>query len=98
MVKHDRSDAAWRCSWDCGFKDGDLKVSIGVFYGLEFIGSFLSAPIGAFLAGVVRYSNVFYFTTVLVLSVFTVTLPQKASEKSKQIQGYRPICLLDRRF
>ncbi|MEM2094780.1 MAG: MFS transporter, partial [Candidatus Bathyarchaeia archaeon] len=41
--------------------------ALGIFHGIEFIGSFIGTPIGAFLAAGVGYSNVFYFTFALTL-------------------------------
>jgi MFS family permease len=61
--------------------------ALGIFNGLEFIGSFIGAPIGAFLAGVVSYSNVFYFTVVLILSSFTVALTSRGLKAVKANPG-----------
>jgi len=39
--------------------------ALGSFQGVEFIGSFIGAPVGAFLAGFMRYTNIFYFSAAL---------------------------------
>jgi len=63
--------------------------ALGIFNGLEFIGSFIGAPLGAFLAGFVSYSNVFYFTVVLILSSFTVALTSKGLRAVKANPGMK---------
>jgi len=41
--------------------------ALGLFQGIEFIGNFIGAPIGAFLAVSMTYNQVFYFTLALTL-------------------------------
>jgi MFS family permease len=41
--------------------------SLGLFQGIEFLGSFVGAPIGAFLAIYFSFNQVFYFTLALTL-------------------------------
>jgi MFS family permease len=45
--------------------------ALGVFQGFEFIGSFIGAPLGAFLATIISYTEVFYFTAFFMLLSFT---------------------------
>jgi len=62
--------------------------ALGLFNGIELLGSVVGAPIGAFLVGVLGYySNVFYVTLVLVLISLILALTSKSfkavKEKSK---------------
>ena len=41
--------------------------ALGLFQGLEFIGSFMGAPVGAFLAVYFTYNQVFYFTLAMTV-------------------------------
>jgi MFS family permease len=41
--------------------------ALGLFQGIEFVGSFIGAPIGAFLSIYMSYNQVFYFTLLLTL-------------------------------
>jgi len=51
--------------------DSDVRGrAVGNFRGVEFIGSFIGAPIGAFLADFMGFSNVFYVTSIMILSAF----------------------------
>ena len=47
--------------------------TIGTFQGFQFIGSLIGAPIGAFLAGIVGYHNVFYVTFALISFSFLLS-------------------------
>jgi len=44
--------------------------TLGLYQGIEFIGSFIGAPIGAFLSLYITYNQVFYFT--LLLTIFSL--------------------------
>jgi predicted MFS family arabinose efflux permease len=46
--------------------------ALGVFQGFEFLGSFVGAPIGAYLATLMSFTQVFYFTSVFMLASFVV--------------------------
>ena len=46
--------------------------ALGVFQGFEFIGSFIGAPIGAFLATIFTFTQVFYFTAFFMLVSFAI--------------------------
>jgi len=48
--------------------------ALGAFQGIEFLGSFVGAPIGAFLAVYLSFTQVFYFTLLLTLLSFTVAM------------------------
>jgi len=61
--------------------------ALGLFNGIEFLGGFIGAPIGAFLAGILNYTNVFYFTLVLVLSSFGVALSSKSLKAFRSNQA-----------
>jgi len=41
--------------------------ALGLFQGIEFIGIFIGAPIGAFMTAIMTYNQVFYFTLALTL-------------------------------
>jgi len=58
--------------------------AIGTFQGIEFIGSLIGAPIGAFLAGIVGYYNVFYVTFALISFSFLLSFK---FEEPKKIGG-----------
>jgi DHA1 family multidrug resistance protein-like MFS transporter len=46
--------------------------TLGLFQGIEFVGSFIGAPVGAFLSVYMSFNQVFYFTLLLtVISLFT---------------------------
>ena len=60
--------------------------ALGTFQGVEFIGSFVGAPIGAFLAEFflsrgMGYTSVFYFTLLLVLGSLVLALSSKNLRK-----------------
>jgi MFS family permease len=46
--------------------------ALGVFQGFEFIGSFIGAPIGAFLASIISFTQVFYVTAFFMFLSFIV--------------------------
>ena len=46
--------------------------ALGIFQGFEFIGSFIGAPIGAFLATIFTFTQVFYFTAFFMLVSFAI--------------------------
>jgi DHA1 family multidrug resistance protein-like MFS transporter len=48
--------------------------ALGAFQGIEFLGSFVGAPIGAFLASYMSYTRVFYFTFLFTLFSFVVAM------------------------
>lgn len=56
--------------------------AMGTFNGIEFIGSFVGTPVGAFLADYLGYSNVFYFTFVLTLSSLAVAVTSKSLKQA----------------
>lgn len=61
--------------------------ALGMFNGIEFIGSFVGAPIGALLAGAVGYTNVFYFALALALSSFATALTSRGLRAVGDKQG-----------
>ncbi len=58
--------------------EGTRGSALGFFQGIENVGSFIGAPVGAFLATVFSFRQVFYFTILFVLLSFLVAL--KSSE------------------
>lgn len=58
--------------------------AIGIFNSIEFLGSFLGAPVGGFLVGIISYKNVFYFALGLILGSFTLAF---SSKNLKAIKG-----------
>lgn len=64
-------------------------TALGIFQGIEFIGSFIGAPLGAFLATVVSYTDVFYFTVTLALSSFIVALTSRSLRAIRSEQTRR---------
>ncbi|MBE0633749.1 MFS transporter, partial [Candidatus Bathyarchaeota archaeon] len=52
--------------------------AIGMFQGIENIGSFIGAPVGALLATQFSFTKVFYFTIVFTLISFVVALRSSA--------------------
>ncbi|MFH0897309.1 MAG: MFS transporter, partial [Candidatus Bathyarchaeota archaeon] len=72
------------------FDSKERGQALGVFNGVEFIGSFIGAPIGAFVVGIVgNYTGVFYVTFLLVLISFASTIASKSFKevKSRQAEG-----------
>ncbi|MCJ7771495.1 MFS transporter, partial [Candidatus Bathyarchaeota archaeon] len=60
--------------------------ALGTFQGIEFVGSFVGAPIGAFLADFflannMGYTQVFYVTLVLMIVSFLIALSSKSLKK-----------------
>lgn len=51
--------------------------ALGVFQGFEFIGSFIGAPIGAFLATYISFTEVFYVTAFFMLTSFIIAFKSK---------------------
>ena len=51
--------------------------SLGMFQGIENIGSFIGAPVGAYLATRFSFTQVFYFTIVFTLISFIIALSSK---------------------
>lgn len=51
--------------------------AMGVFQGLEFVGSFIGAPIGAVLATYISFTDVFYFTAFFMLASFVIAYKSK---------------------
>jgi predicted MFS family arabinose efflux permease len=71
------------------FESKARGTALGIFQGIEFIGNFIGTPIGAFLAAVVSYADVFYFTFALALSSFVVALSSKSLRTIKSEQTKR---------
>ncbi len=46
--------------------------ALGTFQGMEFIGSFIGAPMGGFMADVIGYNGVFYLAFMLIICSFSV--------------------------
>ena len=68
--------------------------ALGTFQGVEFIGSFIGAPVGAFLAGYMRYTNVFYFSVALTSLSLLMALSSgslKKTESRKTVRSSVPI-------
>lgn len=69
------------------FESKERGQALGIFNGVEFIGSFIGAPIGAFVVDIVgSYTGVFYVTFLLVLISFAAAL---ASKSFKEVRGRR---------
>jgi len=51
--------------------------ALGTFQGMEFIGSFMGAPIGGFMAGIIGYRQVFTLAFILILGSFSVAFISK---------------------
>lgn len=59
--------------------------ALGLFNGIEQVGSIIGAPIGAVLVGIVGdYSNVFYVTTALISISFVLGLVSKSFKQTQQ--------------
>jgi len=68
--------------------------AIGLFQGIDFIGSFIGAPIGAYLTTLLSYNQVFYFTLGLTLVSLIVALRSeslKGVESQKTSRALPPI-------
>ena len=67
------------------FESKARAKALGLFNGIEQVGSIIGAPIGAVLVGVVGdYSNVFYITTALVSLSFVLGLTSKSFKQTQQ--------------
>jgi MFS family permease len=51
--------------------------ALGMFQGIEFIGGFIGAPLGAWLATYINFTQVFYITTLFTLISFVLALRSK---------------------
>jgi len=51
--------------------------ALGTFQGMEFIGSFIGAPMGGFMADVIGYNGVFYLAFMLIICSFSVAFISK---------------------
>ncbi len=60
--------------------------ALGFFQGLEFVGSFMGAPIGAFLTLYMSFSQVFYFTLMLTLVSLMIAW-RSSSVKETETRG-----------
>jgi MFS family permease len=53
--------------------EGDARArAVGNLQGIEFIGAFIAAPIGAFIAEMLGYYSVFYIATAMILISFSI--------------------------
>jgi MFS family permease len=57
--------------------------ALGIFQGFEFIGSFIGAPIGAFLATIFTFTQVFYFTAFFMMVSFAIAYTSKNIRRLK---------------
>jgi MFS family permease len=57
--------------------------ALGLFQGIEFIGSFIGAPVGAFLSLYLSYNQVFYFTLILTLFSLAVAWRSRGMKESE---------------
>lgn len=73
------------------FKSRTRGRALGTFQGIEFIGSFIGAPIGAYMVGVVGYKGVFLLAFVLMLCSFFAAFLSKGLQQSgtRNAQGTR---------
>ncbi len=55
--------------------------ALGTFQGIEFIGSFLGAPIGGFMAEIIGYKQVFFLAFMLILCSFSVALISRGLQR-----------------
>jgi MFS family permease len=51
--------------------------ALGIFQGVEFIGSFLGSPLGALIAGLIGYRRVFYVSLAMVSCSLTIALTSR---------------------
>jgi len=59
------------------FQSSMRARALGTFQGIEFIGSFMGAPIGGFVAGIIGYRKVFLLAFALMLCSFSVAFTSK---------------------
>jgi len=71
------------------FKSTMRGRALGVFQGIEFTGSFIGAPIGAFMAEIIGYKRVFSLAFMLILCSFSVAFISKGLRQmgNKKIEG-----------
>jgi DHA1 family multidrug resistance protein-like MFS transporter len=63
--------------------------ALGIFQGFEFLGSFIGAPIGAFLATIISFTQVFYFTSFFMLASFIVAFRSRNIRNLKKVDKIR---------
>jgi len=68
------------------FKSSKRGRALGTYQGIEFIGSFLGAPLGGYMATILDYRQVFFISTVLILCSFIIVLLSK-SIKQKDVKN-----------
>jgi MFS family permease len=64
--------------------------ALGVFQGFEFIGSFIGAPIGAYLATIISFTQVFYVTAFFMLASFIVAYTSRNMRNLKKADKDSP--------
>ncbi|MDQ1279511.1 MAG: hypothetical protein QG670_773 [Thermoproteota archaeon] len=70
------------------FESKERGQALGIFNGVEFTGSFIGAPIGAFVVKIVgSYTGVFYVTFFLVLTSFAAALTSRSFKEFKGRQA-----------
>lgn len=61
---------------------GTRGRALGLFQGIEFVGSFIGAPIGALLAVHMTFNQVFYFTLAITLIALPVALRSRGMREA----------------
>jgi len=56
------------------FKSSRRGRALGTFQAIEFIGSLIGAPIGSFMASAFGYKEVFFLSSLLILSSFLISI------------------------
>jgi len=63
------------------FKSSKRGRALGTYQGIEFIGSFLGAPLGGYLAIILDYRQVFLVSTILIFCSFIIVLLSKGIKR-----------------
>jgi DHA1 family multidrug resistance protein-like MFS transporter len=63
--------------------------ALGLFQGIEFIGSFVGAPLGAWLATIISFTQVFYITTLFTAVSFIVAFKSRGMRVTEETSPIR---------
>jgi DHA1 family multidrug resistance protein-like MFS transporter len=71
------------------FKSSVRGRAVGTFRGIEFSGSFVGTPIGAFLAAFLSFRNIFYITFILTLGTLIIAFLSKGLKQ--EVRPLQPL-------
>lgn len=66
------------------FKSKVRGRALGTFQAIQFIGSFIGAPIGSFMVGIIEYNGVFLVASALMLCSFLVAFLSRGLKQADE--------------